>query len=205
MDEARRDMTATERALFSVLRFALGKERAILAARSLVARYGSLSVMADTMIEDLEGTEGMTKKAAMLVKLCFHLGSRSQTDSFELGRVHTERQIEEYLIGLYLGLTNETVYMLLLDAKGRVIACEYMGEGTVIASDIYPRRLLETAIRKNAAAVILAHNHPRGVAEPSREDVMATEVIFNVMRTSGIKLLAHYTVAGGRIGKVPLD
>lgn len=186
-----------------VLSFALGEERSQTAAASLLRAYGSVSVIADVLIEDLARCEGMTPQAAILVKLCFYLQSRSITDKLKIGECYTEEQIEKYLAGLFLGLCAETLYLIMFDAKGRYIGTEFMGEGTVCSSDVYPRKLVECAIRRGAKAVIIAHNHPRGLAEPSREDAVATEMIEEVMRTSGVRFLGHYTVAGLDVRKVP--
>ncbi len=192
----------TKDALFRLLRFSLTESDARLASEALMERYGSAFVIADVPIEKLAETEGMNMKSATLLKLCFLLKSRAATDGFEFGKVHSDSEIEDYLRGLFIGLENENVYMITIDSCGRTVSCDFLGEGIVSASDIYPRRLLEVALKKNAAEIIIAHNHPRGKAEASNEDRETTRVLFSVMLSAGIKLRAHYVVACGDVHEI---
>lgn len=192
----------TKDALFRLFCFSLTESDARRASEALMERYGSDFVIADVPIEKLAETDGMNMKSATLLKLCFLLKSRAATDGFEFGKVHSKSEIEDYLKGLFIGLENETVYMISIDSAGKTVSCDFLGEGVVSASDIYPRRLLEVALRKDAAEVILAHNHPRGKAEPSNDDRDTTSALFSVMLSAGIKLRAHYVVACGDIHEI---
>ena len=77
---------------------------------------------------------------------------------------------------------------------------DLVGEGTVSTSDVYPRRLIETAIRAKAKSVILSHNHPMGAVTPSKEDVYSMRRFADLFNSAGIRLAAHYIVADGEIG-----
>lgn len=174
-------------------------------AERLVERFGSIDLMVSAREEELSLIEGMTPGAIALLKIASAVTSRRITDEFVFGRVCTEAEITDYLVGLYLGVTVETVYMLIFDEMGRVTSLEYMGEGTVGASDVYPRKLLEAAIKQRASAVILAHNHPRGHGKPSKEDVCATERLVRLFKNAGIDFLAHYIISERDVGKVVLS
>ena len=123
------------------------------------------------------------------------LRSRAGADSFKLGRKHTDGEIVSLFKSLFFSLPNETVYLLLLDEKGRVRSCEFVCEGTVNASSILPRKLLELMIKKNCRDAILAHNHPYGYARPSAEDVDTTARIASLLKSADRRLLAHYIIA----------
>ena len=174
-------------------------------ARNLVERFGSIDRITSATEGELLSVDGMTRGAVTLLKITSAVTSRRITDSLELGKPHTEQEIKDYLVGLYHGASVETVYMLLLDGEGCIFSVEYMGEGTVAASDVYPRKLLETAIRRRASAVILAHNHPRGAGTPSMDDVRSTEKLFRLFRNAGVELCAHYIVSGRECGSVDLS
>ena len=91
---------------------------------------------------------------------------------------------------------DEVVYLACLDSMHRVISCREIGRGVVNAAEISMRRIVETALQQNAAAVILAHNHINGLALPSREDELTTGRIASALKMVGISLVDHIIVAG---------
>jgi DNA repair protein RadC len=90
---------------------------------------------------------------------------------------------------------DEVVYLLCLDTKRAVICCAEMGRGVVNTVDANVRRMVEKALKVRANSVIVAHNHPDGIALPSREDEIFTRYLFNALETVGIKLEDHIIVA----------
>lgn len=189
--------------LASLLSFAL-RTGAADAARELIDRYGTLDRIVAIPVSELAALPSMTENAAVLLHLGGAVSSRRVTDAFTVGRVPTDEEIYDYLVALYIGASTEVVHLILFDEKGAVISCEYAGEGTVNGSDIYPRRLLERAVKCKATSVILAHNHPRGGCTYSDEDIAATKILLGVFRAAGVTLRAHYVVAGRSITSVPL-
>ena len=175
------------------------------AADNLMSRFGGVQGIACADIDELSFVDGVGDSGALLLRLVASLASRSITDSFRFGREHTDEEIVDYLKALFLPLTNETVYAMLLDDAGRVSFCEFLGEGTVNATSILPRKVLELAVRRGARSVILAHNHPAGYARPSVEDIELTELLKRMFRDSGRRLLAHYIVAGNDVTAIDID
>ena len=102
----------------------------------------------------------------------------------------------EYFKALYLGYSVETVYAVLLDKKDRYIATELISEGTVNTANVLPRRILEAAVMHKSNTVIISHNHPLGVPEPSNDDFVMTEAIFTALDNASVRLRAHYVIAG---------
>jgi DNA repair protein RadC len=81
------------------------------------------------------------------------------------------------------------------DKDGLPIACDYLGDGTVNVSDVYPRKIVECALRRQSRSIILAHNHPGGTANPSDDDIAATSKLYMTLIVSGIKLRGHVIVS----------
>ena len=88
------------------------------------------------------------------------------------------------------------VYLLCMDAKCKVLACKKLGEGSVNAADISIRRIVETALHYNTSSVILAHNHPCGICNPSDEDTATTLRIWQALDAVGIQFADHIIVSG---------
>ena len=86
-----------------------------------------------------------------------------------------------------------------------MIATEYISDGTVNSSDVVPRKILECARRRGSRNIILAHNHPKGSAEASKDDLMTTGRLFNLFASVGVRLIAHYVVADGEISVIGAD
>jgi len=88
---------------------------------------------------------------------------------------------------------------LFLDTQHRLIAAEELARGTLAQTSVYPREVVKTALARNAAAVIFAHNHPSGVAEPSRADELLTQALRNALALVDVRTLDHLVVAGSRV------
>jgi DNA repair protein RadC len=94
-------------------------------------------------------------------------------------------------------LGHEVFWVVYLDAQNRVIAAEELFRGTLTQTSVYPREVLKRALAHNAAALILAHNHPSGVAEPSLQDQALTRTLAEALALVDIKVLDHFIVAPG--------
>ena len=188
--------------LEAALAYAIGEEKSRECVERLLLRYGSFTTIYSVGEDELCRVGGISKNAALLIKLIAYINSRRVTDSFELGVCHDELSLRKYIASLFLGLSVETVYVILLDDEDRVISAEHVSEGTVNASDIVPRKILEHARRKRSKRIILAHNHPQGSVTPSKDDVMTTGRLTMLFSTVGVRLVAHYIVADGEVGRI---
>jgi len=104
--------------------------------------------------------------------------------------------VRTYLKMKMAGLEHEEFHVLWLDAQNRLIAFDRMFSGTLTQTSVYPREVVKAAMRNNAAACILAHNHPSGTLEPSRADEMLTRTLKEVLSMVDVKILDHFIVAG---------
>lgn len=106
--------------------------------------------------------------------------------------------VRDYLRLRIADLEHEVFVVLFLDAQHRLIACEEMFRGTLAQTSVYPREVVKATLRHNAAAVVLAHNHPSGVAEPSRADELLTAALKQALALVDCKTLDHFVVGGDK-------
>jgi DNA repair protein RadC len=107
--------------------------------------------------------------------------------------------VRDYLRLTLMGREYEVFVVVLLDAQNRVLATEELFRGTLTQTSVYPREVVKSALRHNAAAVIFAHNHPSGVAEPSHADELLTQSLKQSLALVDIKVLDHFIVAGSGV------
>ncbi len=170
-------------------------------AKDIAVKFGSFLSLCSASLSEL--TEMCGERAAVLIRLVAAIASRRVTDAFKFGKAHSEKEIIEFLIALYLGVENETVYLLTMDSCDRVTSLELVGEGTVNASGILPRKLIEIMVDRRAKKAIIAHNHPGGRAICSHDDVKATKKLAALFKSAEKELLCHYIVAGNDVSSVP--
>lgn len=148
-------------------------------------------------IEDLQKVKGIGENAAILLKMVPRLCHKARlADAHRQELVlNTAARAGAYLMEHFAGETHEVIYELCLDRKGKLLVCKRLGEGGISSAPLDVRKLVENAILNNASSVILAHNHPSGVAAPSPEDFAATEQAQAALETVQIALSDHIIVA----------
>ena len=167
-------------------------------AHRLLDRFGSLSKVLDASMEELLKVEGMGRNSATLLHLATDLGryylvNRTMQNKF----LTTTEDCGEYLMPRFHGRVNETVFLLCLDAKCKLLDCREVSEGSVNSAGVSPRRVVELALASNATTVVLAHNHPSGIAVPSKEDVQTTYRVEAALDAVEIVLADHIIVSDG--------
>ena len=167
-------------------------------AHALLDRFGSLSQVLDAPLEALKKVPGISDHSASLLRLVTELARFYQVDSAQRTEVLTSLDAcGRYLVPRFFGRKVETVFLLCLDAKCKVLCCREIGEGSVNAASISVRKVVEAALSANATTVVLAHNHPSGVALPSADDVQPTRRIAAALSAVEVKLIDHIVVAEG--------
>lgn len=162
-------------------------------AHALLDQFGSLAGVFDALPPSLTRVDGVGEHTAVLLKLIPKLAGRYSTIRSAPGDIlASSRAARDYLLPYFqTGPRNEMVYLVCMDAKYKVLGCHKLGEGTVNAADITPRRVVELALAHNASAVLLAHNHVSGLALPSNADLLTTETLARVLREVGVELADH--------------
>lgn len=167
-------------------------------AHALLNKFGSLPQVLEAPVEELEKVPGVGRSAAILLSLATAVGRYYMVErgkeSLELKTIDA---CCDYLQNFFIGRRRELVYLLCLDAKRRVLACREVGEGSVNSANVPIRRIVEMALAANATTVILAHNHPSGIALPSAEDIATTRRLAAALATVEIILADHIIVADG--------
>ncbi len=165
-------------------------------AHNLIERFGSLSQVLDAPIEELEKVEGIGPNSALLLHLMTEICRAYMVDRTEKQKIlRTVEECGDYLKARFVGKTVETVFLLCLDAKCKVLCCKEVGEGSVNSANVPIRRIVEMALAANATTVVLAHNHPSGVALPSPEDRATTRRVAAALSMVDVVLADHIIVA----------
>jgi len=187
---------ADHEALELLLFYAIPRRDVNPTAHLLMERFGSLERVLAAPVEELEQVPGMGRNAAALLRLVPQLIRKARLSAAQHERVlDTSERIGAYFLDIFAAQSDEVMYQLCLDAKGSMLSCRKLGEGSVAAVGMNLRLLVENAIRSNAVLVALAHNHPSGLPFPSPEDRTATERAKEALDTVGVRLADHIIVA----------
>lgn len=165
-------------------------------AHALIDRFGSFGKVLDAPSQKLAEVDGISENAAAFLKLIKDAGRCYQFDkSLQTRRLESIDDCGNYLKRFFVNRQNEMVFMLSLDAKLKVLSCRQVGEGSVNYASVPIRRVVEMALADGASIVILAHNHPSGLAIPSADDIQATRRLAAALSAVEITLADHIVVA----------
>lgn len=180
------------------LRVGVRGKSAVDLARDLLARFdGHLGALAGAAPAELARVPGIGLAKAAQLKASFELARRALAQEMaERDTFASPAQVRDWL-RLQLATREHEVFMALwLDAQHRLIRGDELFTGTLTQASIYPREVVKAALAANAAAVILAHNHPSGIAEPSPADRLLTQTLKDALALVDVRLLDHFIVAG---------
>lgn len=163
-------------------------------AEALLMRYHTIENVFTATVKEL--TDITDEKHAFYLKLLAYITSRRKTDLYRKGKIYTKAEIAEYLKAVYLGESVEKICLIAFDEKNRFIGCRLIGEGTVGASEVMPRKAVDCALTMGAKRVSVAHNHPFGTTDPSSDDINVTKLFGNLFAGCDIEFSDHYIVAG---------
>lgn len=167
-------------------------------AREMLNRFGNLTQLAAASQTDFCATKGMGQAKYVQLQAALELSRRALKEKMQRGDVlNSPRAVHDYLQLLLGGRHQEIFLVLFLDTQHRVIASEELFHGTLSQTSVYPREVVKRTLAHNAAAVILAHNHPSGVAEPSHSDRMLTDALKQALSLVDVRVLDHFVVAAG--------
>lgn len=165
-------------------------------AHQLIQRFGSLAGVLNAPREELEKVEGMGPGSAAFLTLLRDTDRYCQIHCVDRPVIlNTIERCGEVLAPYFQGRRNEVVYLLCLDAKCKMLCCKEVGEGSVNSAAVPIRRVVEMALAAGATSVVLAHNHPSGVAVPSPEDSLTTHKLARALYAVEIQLVDHLVVA----------
>ncbi len=167
-------------------------------ASDLLARYGRLSRLLAAAHGDLDPAPGLAPSQTAQIGAVMELARRALDEQMKArDALASPAAVRSYLRLRMQDLGHEVFYCVFLDAQNRVIVAEELFRGTLTQTSVYPREVVKRSLRHNAAAVILAHNHPSGVAEPSLQDQGLTRTLAEALALVDVKVLDHFIVAPG--------
>lgn len=187
---------APHEALEMLLYYAIPRRDTNALAHRLLKHFGSLKAVLEAPPEQLSQVPGIGEQTAVLLTLVQQIGRMADQERLGEKPVLTNlREARAYCALLFHGAMDEVLYVICLDAQGRVLRAVPAITGTIDEMAIYPRVIVGAAIRHNAHTVLLAHNHPSGVAEPSDADLATTEQLRAALGAVDIRLLDHIICA----------
>ena len=165
-------------------------------AHRLMERFGSFSGVLDAPYDLLLQVEGVGPSTATLLGLVRQAAGLYATDRASTGVVlDSTEAIGKFFLPRFVGCTNEQAYVALLDDKHKLLRCTKLSEGTANATALPIKKVVAEVVATNATGVILAHNHPYGVALPSPVDKRFTWQLAEALRLINVRLLDHIVVA----------
>lgn len=165
-------------------------------AHRLIHYFGSYVSVLSASYDELKKVDGVSDNIATYLTLQgaavrYYLLNRKQ-DGVVL---KTMQECGRFLQPYFVGKQNETVFLLCLDAKCKVLCCREVSEGSVNAASVSMRKIVDAAISSNATTVVLAHNHPSGLAVPSQDDIITTQHVAKALEAVDVILADHLVMA----------
>lgn len=179
------------------LRVGVMGKSAVDLGREMVAHFGSLQGLFAARLADFARINGLGPAKYAQLQAVLELARRALAEDLKNGIVlHSPKAVRLYLQSLFYGKQYESFVVLFLDVKNCLIDSEEMFRGTLTRASIFPREIVKAALARNAATVILAHNHPGGNAAPSQTDLHLTRLLTQALELVEIHVIDHIIVAG---------
>ena len=180
------------------LRTGIKGRSAVDLARDIVARFGSLSGLLAAEAAALTSVPGMGVAKFVQLHAARELSRRALRERLDRGcALSSPQAVRDYLRLTLEDRPHEVFVAVFLNAQNRVLAAEELFRGTLTQTSVYPREVVKRALAHNAASVIFAHNHPSGIAEPSRSDEALTAALRQALALVDVKVLDHFVIGAG--------
>ena len=180
-----------------LLFFAIPRQDTNETAHRLVRQFGSMQGVLRASADELMTVDGVGENAAVLLRLAGDMALRARCSAMPQTVLNSTERTGVYFMELLAGEKKELLYQVCLDGKGKLLSCRCISKGSVGASPVYVRQVVENALYAGASGIILAHNHPSGVALPSSDDYTATDRAKSALGNIGVQLADHIIVADG--------
>ncbi len=182
------------------LRTGLPGINAVNLAGQLLIRFGGLKAMLEADLDEFCRAPGMGPAKFAQLQAVMELANRYLQQQLERQQVITSPvATRQFLLSSLAHKTQEVFACVFLDSQHRVIAFEELFSGTIDGASVYPRVVVQRTLHHNAAALILAHNHPSGIAEPSQADRRITQRLSDAVALIDVRILDHMVIASGRV------
>jgi len=181
-----------------IIRIGNRERTAVELAQDILNHYGGIKGLNYSGIADLISIKGVGKAKAVQIMAVLELSKRlAALNSDEKEVIKTPEDVANLVMPELRFFTQEVFKLVLLDIKNQVLALPVISKGGLSSSIVHPREVFKEAIKKSAAAVILVHNHPSGIPEPSKDDIKITRCLIDAGNIIGIDVLDHIIIGDG--------
>lgn len=185
--------------LEALLFFAIPRKDTNDTAHSLIEQTGSLSAVFAADADQLRRVDGVGEHSVALIKLVNGIMRRIAASEVNPRASYSKcSKLAKYFANLFVGLSHERAYLMMLDNSYRMLDCIHVCDGTINALPVLTGRMIEKSLLKQASMVVFAHNHPGGVALPSPEDIETTNHLMAAFDLVGIHMLEHIIISGDK-------
>jgi DNA repair protein RadC len=182
------------------LRVGIKGRSAVELGRDLIQRFGSLQGLFGASLSQFSAVRGMGPAKFAELQAVMELAQRAVCEQLQAGEPLGSPELVRQYLRMTMGRQHhESFVVLFLDVKNRLLASQEMFRGTLTHTSVYPREVVKAALARNAASVLLAHNHPSGVPEPSEADLLLTRSLVQALALVDIRVLDHFVVAGPHV------
>ena len=169
-------------------------------AQSVINQFGGYAGLLHAQGGDLKGIKGLGPAKRAELAAVIEMARRALAQKLEAAPVFDSPQAVKDYLQLHLGsLPHEVFAVLFLDSQHKLLGLERLFTGTLGQTSVYPREVVKRALARNAGAVILAHNHPSGVAEPSRADEFLTQTLKTALALVDVRVIDHLVIGQGHV------
>jgi len=180
-----------------LLRVGVRGKSAVELGRDILQHFGSLHGLFGATLDDCTEVHGLGMAKYAQLQAVMELARRAIAEQLQAGEAFGSPELVKRYLRIKLGgQRHESFVVLFLDVKNRLIADRELFRGTLTQTSVYPREVVIEALDYNAASVILAHNHPSGLPEPSEADLRLTGALVKALSLVDIRVLDHFIVAG---------
>ncbi|MDB5990485.1 MAG: hypothetical protein JWQ10_1888 [Herbaspirillum sp.] len=182
------------------LRTGIAGKSAVDLGRDLTSHFGSLSALFAASLPTFSAIHGMGPAKYAQLQAVLELARRSLAEELRTGvLLSAPRTVKQYLQLVLSGKKHECFIALFLDVKNRLIKSEELSRGTLTHASVHPREVVKAALANNAASIILAHNHPSGITDPSAADLSVTAMLKQALALVDVRILDHLIIAGNNV------
>ena len=168
-------------------------------AHALLKRFNKLEYVFEASIPELMQVEGIGRSCAVQIKLVNALIQRVAIESrIPIKQYLSEQSIIDYIRPMFVQLNVERLYMMCFDDAAHMLCCEKISEGSVSAVAVNSQNMLHIAAINKASWIVLAHNHPHGLACPTLEDRATTQKYRTIFEHAGMPIVEHFVIAQGK-------
>lgn len=164
-------------------------------AQELLAKFGNIKAISEASMEELSQIKGIGFAKAAQIEACFELGKRQELEpELENLNIKDPQNVVKAIRASIRDKAKEHFKLILLNTRNKIIGISTISIGTLSANSVHPREVFKDAIMHNTASVVLAHNHPSGDPEPSKEDIAITKRLVESGKILGIEVLDHIVI-----------